>query len=113
MLARRIGYRCSACGLISYPPAKLCQQCRSADVQAQRLGRRGKVFTFTRDRLFVSPEPEISMVVVDLEGGGRIFVQGTDCEPSEMEVGKEVELVYRRLHQGGGHPVYYWKARPV
>ena len=111
MLARRRGYHCRRCELVGYPPAKLCQRCRG-ETEPTRLGRRGTVFTFTRDRLFASVEPETAMAVVELEGGGRVFVQATDCEPREIEVGTSVELVYRRVHDGGGHPVYYWKARP-
>lgn len=113
MLVRRIGYRCEACGLLAYPPARTCQRCRASGVTPHRLGRFGAVFTFTRDRLFEGVEPETAMAVVDLDGGGRVFVQGTDCDPAEISVGTRVELVYRRLHTGGGHPLYYWKARPA
>ena len=52
-------------------------------------------------------------VVVDLDGGGRMYVQMTDCTADEVKIGAPVELTYRRLHAGGENYNYFWKARPV
>ncbi|TMA49559.1 MAG: hydroxymethylglutaryl-CoA synthase, partial [Deltaproteobacteria bacterium] len=78
-----------------------------------RLGRRGTLFTFTNDYLFESPDPPVSHAVVDLEGGGRIYLQLTDCEPERVEIDMPLELTFRRLHDGGGFHNYFWKARPA
>jgi uncharacterized OB-fold protein len=53
------------------------------------------------------------MAVVDLEGGGRVYVQMTDCTPEEVIIGAPVQLTFRRLHAGGDNYNYYWKARPL
>ncbi len=111
MLSRLQGYHCSGCGLVAYPVAAICQKCQGRDVRPVRLQRTGTVFTFTRDRLYGGVEPEIAMLVVDLDGGGRVLVQGTDSDPAEFSIGRSVELVYRKVHEGDGHPQYYWKAR--
>jgi uncharacterized OB-fold protein len=55
----------------------------------------------------------MGMVVVDLDGGGRLYVQMTDCTPDDVKIGAAVELTYRRLHAGGENYNYFWKARPV
>ena len=68
---------------------------------------------FTRDSLFESPDPVTAMAVGDLDGGGRVYVQATDCDPSEIAIDARVELVLRRIHDGGCHPNYSWKARPI
>jgi hydroxymethylglutaryl-CoA synthase len=48
--------------------------------------------------------------VVEL-GDVRFYTQMTDTDPDECRVGLPVELVFRRLHTGGGIPHYFWKAQ--
>jgi 3-hydroxy-3-methylglutaryl CoA synthase/uncharacterized OB-fold protein len=111
---RLYGSRCEECGLVQYPQARVCIGCRSQDRTVEhRLVRRGTVFTFTLDHLAASLESPMAMVVVDLDGGGRVYLQSTDAAPGEVGVGTRVELTYRRLHEGGGNRNYFWKARPL
>jgi hydroxymethylglutaryl-CoA synthase len=51
--------------------------------------------------------------VIDLEGGGRVYLQVTDAADGEVRVGAPVTLTFRRLHEAGGNRYYFWKARPV
>ena len=76
-----------------------------------RLERRGTVFTYTVDQLIANMEHPLPMAVVDLQGGGRLYLQVADAE--EIEIGTEVVLTYRRLHEGAGNYNYYWKARLI
>jgi len=56
--------------------------------------------------------------VVDLEGGGRVFLNVVEIEP-ELSAGHPekisipVELTFRKMHDAGGFHNYYWKARPA
>ena len=74
--------------------------------------RTGQVFTFAVDHLAASPFPPTVMAVVDLDGGGRIYCEVADVEPDKVQIGTPVELVPRRLREGGGLYHYYWKCRP-
>ena len=74
---------------------------------------RGRVATYTVDRLAWSPSPPVVFAVVDFEGGGRMPVELTDVEESELTTGTEVEMVFRRLGTADGIHNYFWKARPV
>lgn len=108
---RLYGSRCRACGLVQYPMARVCIGCKAREqLDDARLARRGKVFTFTIDMLIPSIEHPLPMAVVDLDGGGRLYLQVADAE--EVQVGDDVALTFRRLHEGGGNYNYYWKARP-
>jgi uncharacterized OB-fold protein len=78
-----------------------------------KLARRGTLFTFTNDYLFESPDPPTTHAVVDLEGGGRLYCQLTDCEPERVAIDMPLELTFRRIHEGGGFNNYFWKARPA
>lgn len=111
---RLYGTRCAACGLVQYPVTKVCLQCKARDgLSEQKIGKQGTVFTFTIDHLIANVEHPLPMAVVDMAGGGRLYVQVTDFTDGEVEVGKPVTLTFRRLHEGGGNHNYYWKARPL
>jgi hydroxymethylglutaryl-CoA synthase len=111
---RLYGSRCEACGLVQYPQARVCLGCRAQDRMADhKLAKRGTVFTFTIDHLAQVPEHPLPMAVIDLEGGGRVYLQVTDAADGEVRVGAPVGLTFRRLHEGGGNRNYFWKARPA
>ncbi|HZP41062.1 MAG TPA: OB-fold domain-containing protein [Candidatus Binatia bacterium] len=112
---RLYGSRCEACGLVQYPQARVCLGCRAQDRMAERkLAKRGTVFTFTIDNLAPSLEHPMPMAVVDLDGGGRLYLQVTDAADGEVKVGTPVELTFRLLHvSADGNRNYFWKARPA
>jgi hydroxymethylglutaryl-CoA synthase len=51
--------------------------------------------------------------VVELDGGGRLYVQLTDVDAEQVEVDMPVELTFRKYHEGSGVQNYFWKARPA
>jgi 3-hydroxy-3-methylglutaryl CoA synthase len=111
---RLYGSRCEACGLVQYPMAHVCLGCKARErLVDHKLARRGAVFTFTIDNLAPVAEHPMPMLVIDLDGGGRVYLQGTDCAEGEIRVGTPVALTFRRLHESGGNRNYYWKARPA
>lgn len=110
------GMRCRACGLVQYPLARVCRRCHEVGTGEEvTLSRRGRVFTYTLDHVVAASYSTIPVprVIVDLEGGGRILTQMTDCEAQEITVGMPVDLVFRRMNEGGDFVNYYWKARPA
>ena len=74
------------------------------------LARQGVVFTATREHYFPSPDAPTGMAVVDLDGGGRGVFQVADAPPDGLAVGARVRLVWRKYHDAGGFPHYFWKA---
>jgi uncharacterized OB-fold protein len=64
------------------------------------------------DHLIANLEHPLPMAVIDLDGGGRLYLQVTDFAEDEVRIGAPVTLTYRRLHEGGGNHNYFWKARP-
>lgn len=110
---RLYGSRCRACGTIQYPLARVCIRCKAREqLDDVKLQRRGTVFTYTVDHLIASVEHPLPMAVIDLDGGGRVYLQVTDFLDEEVQVGAPMVLTYRRLHEGGGNYNYFWKARP-
>ncbi len=111
---RLYGSRCPACGTVQFPLAKVCIKCKAREgLSDYKLRKQGSIFTFTVDHLIANIEHPLPMAVVDLDGGGRLYLQVTDFTENEVEIGRPVTLTYRRLHEGGGNHNYFWKARPL
>ncbi|MBB83183.1 MAG: 3-hydroxy-3-methylglutaryl CoA synthase [Deltaproteobacteria bacterium] len=108
-----LGQQCNGCGAIQFPAQRICESCFSKDDFSQiRLSDRiGKVVTYTFDFFFPTPNPPTVVTVTDVDGA-RIHLQVVEIEPEDMKIGQEVEFVFRRIHESGGRPNYYWKGIP-
>jgi len=110
------GGRCSKCGAYQYPIPRVCGECFTKDqIEEVKLAKTGEVYTYTLDHLdggkYVNtPVPRL---VLDLEGGGRVFLSMTDGDPEEVKIGMTAEVVFRCLHEASGFHNYYWKCRPI
>ena len=110
---RLYGSRCNTCGTVQFPIARVCIKCQARDgLSDHKLRKQGTIFTFTVDHLVANVEHPLPMAVVDLDGGGRLYLQVTDFAEPQVTIGEPVTLTYRRLHEGGGNHNYFWKARP-
>jgi len=109
-----VGERCQNCGTVQYPMVRVCYVCQSKDkFEKVKLARKGKIYTFTKDYIRSGGAQPVPWCVIDLDGGGRVFLTMTDCDPEEVKIGMELEIVFRNLGEGGGFYNYYWKCRPV
>lgn len=115
-LFRGYGQQCAACGHVQFPPQRICMWCQAKDQfnEVRIVDRTGKVFTFSIDeRAAFSLDLPNVLVIVDLEGGGRIYNQATDRDPKNLTVGMDMEFTFRRFHEGSGFHNYSWKLQPV
>lgn len=107
------GSECSHCGTRQFPVTQVCVNCRrEGQLREVALARTGTVFTFAQDELYPSPFPPTIMVVIDLEGGGRLYCELVDCAPADVRIGMPVDLMFRKIKEGGGLYHYYWKCCP-
>jgi 3-hydroxy-3-methylglutaryl CoA synthase len=108
------GKKCQSCGTINTLSLRVCPHCGTRErFDDIKLSKKGVLNTYTQEHYFPTPEPPVTMAVVDLEGGGRYLSQMTDVEAPEVKVGMPVEMTFRKLHEGGGFHNYCWKCRPV
>jgi 3-hydroxy-3-methylglutaryl CoA synthase len=107
------GQRCNRCGGLQFPRQRVCERCFAKDdFELVRLAERiGKVVTYTFDFFFPTPEPPTIVTITDIDGA-RVHLQLVDVKPEDVKIGLPVELVFRRIHQVGGRPNYYWKGVP-
>jgi hydroxymethylglutaryl-CoA synthase len=107
------GARCTACATVSTPPSihPHCINCGSTALEVVRLVRRGRVQTFVVNQTMPPPfQAPLPLVVLDLDDGARLMVQGTSADAPWLAVGDEMELVLRRYALERGIPVYGYKA---
>ncbi len=45
--------------------------------------------------------------------GCRVQVQLANARPEDVALDMPVEYVFRKIHDAGGKPNYFWKASPV
>jgi uncharacterized OB-fold protein len=104
------GQQCRQCQAIQFPAQRVCETCYAKDdFDKVRLSDRiGRVVTYTFDFFFPTPEPPTVVTVLDVDGA-RIHMQLAGCPAEDVRIGMPVEFSFRRIHQGGGRPNYYWK----
>ena len=74
--------------------------------------RTGRVVTYTLDHFFPTPEPPTVVTITEIDGA-RVHLQLVNVRPGDVKPGMPVEFSFRRIHETGGRPNYYWKAVPV
>jgi hydroxymethylglutaryl-CoA synthase len=108
-----IGQRCS-CGAPQFPKGRICARCGRKDQwRAENFSEAtGRLLTFTLDAFYPSPEPPTAVGIVQLDDGPRIHMQIAEIAAQEVQVDLPVRFVFRRIHQVGRRPNYFWKSVP-
>ena len=115
-LTKGHGHKCKVCGHAQFPPQRVCMWCQ-AKGQFEEIrfsDKKGKLFTFSLDEraVFALDLPNV-LAIVDMDGGGRVYGQMTDRDPTKIEIGMPIELTFRKFHENAGFHNYAWKCRPV
>lgn len=114
-----VGSRCTACGTPQYPAQNICVNPECLAVEQSEpyrfSDRAGTIFTFTGDHLAFCVEPPQIYGIVDPEGGGRLFVDFSDCTLADLRVGGPVRMMLRRKYHDRQRQFhgYFWKAVPA
>jgi len=109
------GAKCLRCGLVQYPPQRICSRCHTKDQwETVRLSdKKGKIFTFSLDNLVPGVDRPLAITIIDFEGGGRGLFMMTDREIEDVKCEAPVEMRFRKLRSSGGVHNYYWKPVPA
>lgn len=111
--------RCEATGKVHFPPSRLSYDQDRPALDTQRpyklAERRGRVLSWSAENLSFHMAPPNHYGQIDFDGGGRILMEFTDISPGEIDVGLEVEMVFRikDIDEKRGYTRYFWKATPV
>ncbi len=113
-----VGGKCKKCGTIQYPKTNVCvnPKCNAFHSQEDHefADKEAKIMSFTGDFLAVSVEPPAIYGMVQFEGGGRTFLDFTDCDLENIQVGQGMKMSFRKKYYDSerGFTGYFWKAIP-
>lgn len=119
MLLGLVGGRCSQCGTQQFPRAEVCvnPQCHATGSQEPHPFREepASVLTWSADYLTYTAAPPAHYGMITFANGGRFLTDFTDVEPGDVEVGRDVRMVFRikSVDHQRGFVRYFWKAVPV
>jgi hydroxymethylglutaryl-CoA synthase len=109
------GHKCRKCGTEQFPFQRVCFKCFGKDNfdEIRLSDRHGKLMSFTFDFFAGSPDPPLIVTVTEVDGGARVYLQMTDASSKEVKLELPVEFTFRKIHEYGGTPNYFWKCTPV
>ncbi len=100
-----IGSKCNTCGELFFPSRVVCPNCRrKGNLEPFQFSGKGKIHTFSVIRSapdnFKKSAP-YAVAVVELEEGAKLTSQLVDCDVEDIEIGDDVEMVFRRIREDG------------
>ncbi|MCK7468734.1 MAG: OB-fold domain-containing protein [Desulfosudis oleivorans] len=113
-----VGSRCQKCGTPQYPPQRICANPACGAVDAMEdypfADKKGKILSYTGDMLAASYDPPELYGYVEMDGGGRLMCNFTDCTLQDLKVGAPVTLTFRKKYYDPQRDIhgYFWKAVP-
>jgi uncharacterized protein len=90
--------RCASCDAFIWYPRLFCPSCGGRDVEWVPASGRGVVYSFAvvrrgEPRAYEGATPYV-VAYVDLEEGPRVYTNVVQCDPEDVAVGQEVEVVF-------------------
>ncbi|MDX9787876.1 MAG: OB-fold domain-containing protein [Desulfobacterales bacterium] len=116
------GSRCRSCGITLFGTRYACENCCSRELESVVLSQHGKIYSFTVANFPPPPpyagssDPFIPYAIawVDLPEGVRLISTLTDCEPENLKIGSDVELVINKgWTEKDGTEVISYAFKPV
>lgn len=92
---------CKDCGRYIYYPRILCPDCSSTNIEWVKSSGRGEVYTYSvhyrgPTREFKDDVPYV-VALIDMEEGWRMMSNIVGCDPEEVKIGSEVEVVFEDI----------------
>ncbi|MET0250050.1 MAG: OB-fold domain-containing protein [Sphingobium sp.] len=114
-----VGGRCTKTGTVQFPRSDISVNPNDHSVHTQEdyplAEKRARIVTYTADSLTYSPAPPSYYGMIDFDGGGRMMAEITDCSAEDVEVGRELRMMFRikAVDERRDFTKYFWKAVPV
>jgi 3-hydroxy-3-methylglutaryl CoA synthase len=113
------GGKCARCGTLQFPRTDICvnPNCNAIGTQEPYpfADMKGRIKSYTADRLTYSPDPPACYGMIEFEEGGRVMIDFTDIEADALKVGQPMRMMFRikDIDNARGFRRYFWKAAPA
>lgn len=114
-----LGGKCTVCGTVQMPKHNYCvnPDCGAYCTQVDHpmAGAKGRVATWTADRLTFDFSPPAYFGMVVFEGGSRLSMDFAEVDTETFDIGVEVSMHFRikQIDSQRGFHKYFWKAVPA
>jgi len=105
---RLTAQHCRQCHHAQIPPAPICSECNSSELELVTLNGRGILYSYTAVHQAISPEQTLPFIiaVVELDVGGtacknsvRLMTNIVDAEPAALRIGDPVRVVWETISE--------------
>ncbi|MCQ2964829.1 MAG: Zn-ribbon domain-containing OB-fold protein [archaeon] len=100
-----VGTKCNTCGQVFFPSRVICPDCRrKGDLEPIQFSGKGKIFSFS---IIITPTSNFKKIapyavaIIELEEGAKVTAQIVDANVDDIEIGDDVEMVFRRIREDG------------
>lgn len=104
--------RCARCATFQFHPKPWCIECGSRELQWTEAKTSGTVYSYTVSRTVAMNYPgwegdlPILMCLINLDDGGRMYGQVTDCSPEAIYIGMRVTVHFEDISKEAGIPKF-------
>ena len=100
-----IGTKCENCGETFFPKQVVCPNCRShGNIEDLQFKGTGKIYSYSIIHVATDEfknNSSYAVGIIELDEGAKITAQIVDCNLNELEIGAEVEVVFRKIKEDG------------
>ena len=110
--------RCSCCGTVQFPSARVCVNPACVQIDTQQPHRladeAATIRSYTCDWLSYKQCPPFQFGHVEFASGARVLMEFTDTAPEDLAVGNPLAMVFRikEIDALRNFRRYFWKATP-
>jgi uncharacterized OB-fold protein len=114
-----VGGKCTKTGTVQFPKSDISvnmnDHAAHTQVDYPLAEKKARIVTYTADALTYTPAPPAYYGMIDFEDGGRMTAEFADCSPEEIEVGREMMMMFRikAVDERRTFTKYFWKAVPL
>ncbi len=107
------------CGRTYFPPRDICPYCHRESIgkmEKVKLSGNGEILSYSivhdSSPAFKREIPYV-MALIKLDEGPSITAQVVDCNPDEVDIGRRVHMVFRKIREDGKNGIieYGYKFR--
>jgi hydroxymethylglutaryl-CoA synthase len=114
-----VGGRCTKTGTVQFPKSEISVNVNDHAAHTQEdyplAEQKARIVSYTADNLTYSANPPAYYGMIDFDGGGRMTVEFADVTAEDVEVGREMQMMFRikAVDEQRDFTKYFWKAVPV
>jgi uncharacterized protein len=102
--------KCGRCGALNFFPKPWCIDCGQLELEWVEVKPQGSVYSHTTAYTVMMNYPgwkaelPITLCIVELDDGPRMYGQLTGCAPENVRVGMRIEAHFADINDGAGIP---------